>query len=76
MKQYEHRLRRLEGQLARLRDDISGGTECTEVIPQFLAVRGALDSAFASYVQAMMHECATSKDTKKLERLISLLVRK
>ena len=76
MRSYEHRLRRLEGQLARLRTDIGEHKECTDVIPQFLAVRGALESAFAQYVQEMMHECAHTNDTKKLERLITMLVRK
>jgi len=71
---FEHRLNRLEGQLRRLHETISAGEDCTDIIPQFLAVRGALASAFEEYVMQSLEECATS-DPEKTKRLISLLAR-
>lgn len=71
---FEHRLNRLEGQFRRLRETIAAGEDCTEVIPQFLAVRGAFAGAFEEYVSQSLEECASS-DPEKTKRLISLLAR-
>jgi len=76
MKQQQHRLNRLTGQLERLKADIASGRDCTDVIPQFLAVKGALDKSFVAYVESMLEECATGKDEAKTRRLIAMLLTK
>jgi DNA-binding FrmR family transcriptional regulator len=73
-KQLHNRLRRLEGQLQKLHADIEVGKDCSEVITQFQAVKGALAGAFEEYVKLSLDKCA-KKDEKKMEQLIKLLVR-
>lgn len=73
-KKLDNRLRRLQGQLDKLHKSIAADTDCAEVIPQFLAVRGALAGAFEVYVKESMASCAKT-DTAKLQTLITLLTR-
>ena len=74
-KEIENRLRRLEGQAASLRESITQDVACDEVIPQFLAVKGAFNAAFEQYVKESLAECS-SKDSKKRDQLISMLIKK
>ncbi len=69
-----HRLNRLQGQLQKLQEEIIAEADCARVIPQFLAVKGAIAGAFETYVKQSLHACAT-QDTAKIERLLALLVR-
>lgn len=69
-----HRLRRLEGQLVSLQRSIEAGEDCTKVIPQFLAVKGALSAALQQYVVASVGDCA-AKDKDKLTTLLTLLTK-
>ncbi len=71
----ENRLKRLEGQVASLRESIVKDIACDVVIPQFLAVKGACNGAFEQYVKDSLAECS-SKDTKKRDQLISMLLKK
>ena len=73
-KALDNRLRRLDGQLEKLHTTVTEEADCAEVIPQFLAVKGALAAAFELYVKESLAQCAES-DPKKLEKLIALLVR-
>lgn len=73
-KKFFNRLRRLEGQLAKLHSSIEAEADCSDVIPQFLAVKGAVAGAFEEYIKQSMSQCAT-KDKQKLERLIMLLAK-
>jgi DNA-binding FrmR family transcriptional regulator len=70
-----NRLRRLEGQLSKLQQNIEAEQDCTEVIPQFLAVKGAVAGAFAEYLNISLDACAET-DREKVKRLISLLIKK
>lgn len=70
-----HRFRRLEGQLQQLRTAIESEAACDHVIPQFLAVKGALNAAFTTYVQQSISECA-AQDPERLERLIEHLIKR
>lgn len=70
----ENRLKRLSGQLEKLQQSIASGTDCGDVIPQFLAVKGALAGAFAVYVKESMESCAKT-DQAKLHQLIALLTK-
>ncbi len=71
----ENRLKRLEGQVASLREHILKETSCEVVVPQFLAVKGAFNAAFETYVKESLSECAT-KDVKRRDQLISMLLKK
>ncbi len=74
-KSMENRLRRLEGQVASLRESIMKDTACDVVVPQFLAVKGAFNAAFEQYVKESLADCS-AKDTKKRDQLISMLIKK
>lgn len=71
----ENRLRRLEGQVASLRAGILNDTPCEQVVPQFLAVKGAFNAAFELYVKESLANCK-SGDTKERDQLISMLIKK
>lgn len=73
-KKFSNRLRRLEGQLKKLSESIEVGKDCAEVIPQFLAVKGALGSAYEEYINISLDECA-GKDSEKMRKLISQLIK-
>ena len=74
-KKLQNRLHRVEGQLRKLQESIAADKDCTEVIPQFLAVKGAIAAAFELYVTDSLDSCATS-DEKKMKKLIGLLIKK
>lgn len=71
----ENRLRRLEGQVASLREHIAKDTECAVIVPQFLAVKGAFNAAFETYVKESLGNCA-AKDSRQRDQLISMLIKK
>lgn len=73
-KKLQNRLSRLDGQLKKLQENINNDDDCGEVIPQFLAVKGAIAGAFEEYVKSSLDSCAKS-DEKKIAKLISLLVK-
>ncbi len=73
-KTFFNRLQRLEGQLKKLQESIAKDTDCKEVIPQFLAVKGALNSAFELYLQESFHRCS-SKDETTMRNLIALIAK-
>lgn len=74
-KAIENRLKRLEGQVASLRESIAKEAACDVIIPQFLAVKGACNAAFEQYVKESLADCST-KDTQKRNHLISMLLTK
>jgi len=69
-----NRLRRVQGQLKKIQENIDGGCDCLEVATQFLAVKGAVAAAFEEYIKESLGTCAKS-DEDKLEQLIALLVK-
>lgn len=71
----ENRLRRLEGQVVSLREHIAKGTECDIIVPQFLAVKGAFNSAFEAYVKEALAHCEAT-DTARRDQLIGMLIKK
>jgi len=70
-----NRLRRVSGQLETLTSAIGASATCTELIPQFLAVKGALNAAFEAYVKESLEQCTTT-DTETTKQLITTLIRK
>lgn len=73
-KSLHNRLRRLEGQLVKLQADIEAEKDCTDVVPQFLAVKGALAGAYEEYIKCSLDACVKT-DEQKLRKLIAQLVR-
>jgi DNA-binding FrmR family transcriptional regulator len=73
-KKIVNRLKRLTGQLNKIQEDIESGKDCSEVIIQFQAAKGALSASFEEYVRMALDEC-TEKDEQKIKRLISILVK-
>lgn len=71
----KNRLRRISGQLEKLERTIDFDTACAEVIPQFLAVKGAFNAAFEAYVKESLEQCP-DKDLKRRDQLISMLIKK
>lgn len=69
-----NRLKRISGQMQSLDASISNGAPCDETIPQFLAVKGAINAAFLAYVKDAMRECDKS-DSETLELLLNHLVK-
>jgi len=73
-KKLDNRLKRLSGQLNKIQEDIQNNKDCTEVIPQFMAVKGALTGAFEEYIRLSIDSCS-KRDEKKIKQLISILVK-
>ena len=67
-------MKRLEGQLKKLRQRIEEEADCHEVIPQFLAVKGALAAVYEEYLKVSLRQCR-SKDVAQMEDLITMLIR-
>jgi len=74
MKPVINRMRRLRGQLQKLEEGIEAEESCTEVITQFLAVKGAINGAFEAYIKEVLAECA-NRDESERNELITALTR-
>lgn len=69
-----NRLKRIVGQLESLEREISTEHDCANVIPQFLAVKGAVNAAFLAYVTDALRACEKS-DRETLEHLLTQLIK-
>jgi DNA-binding FrmR family transcriptional regulator len=76
MKPIINRLRRIEGQVASLQVSLASTQSCTEVIPQFLAVKGALDAALQQYLKSSIADCKEGKSAKEVGAILDLVVKK
>lgn len=70
------RLKRLEGQLAKVRKQIADGADCAEVLTQLLAVRGALNASIQTYTEESLAACAGRKSPEEQALLIKTLIKK
>jgi DNA-binding FrmR family transcriptional regulator len=75
MQPIQQRLRRLTGQIEALEAAISTEVPCSEVIPQLLAVKGALDAVVALYLEQSLDRCVTDGDTTQLKTVIKTLIK-
>jgi len=75
MKDITTRLRRLEGQLRGVEEAISNEKNCKEVVPQLLAIKGALNSAVVAYIEASLDSCIDGADDESMRRLITTLLK-
>jgi DNA-binding FrmR family transcriptional regulator len=71
-----NRLKRLEGQLTRVREEIAAGTPCATVIPQLLAVKGALTATAHEYVADSLARCTTETSVAELSVLLKTIIKK
>jgi DNA-binding FrmR family transcriptional regulator len=69
------RLRRAEGQLTRVLRDLDRDAACVDVLPQLLAIRGAVDGAVRSYLESALTDCAATVDQKSSAALIKALLK-
>lgn len=74
MKPVINRMRRVRGQLEQLESAIARDESCSEIIPQFLAVRGATNAALGAYLKTALAECATRSEAER-DALIDALTR-
>lgn len=70
----ENRLKRLIGQLQKIENEVASNGVCHDVIPQFLAVKGALNAAFLEYVKESIAECKKS-DKQTMDTLLTHLIK-
>ncbi len=77
MKKILNRLKRLEGQLSHVRTSIENEASCTEVLTQFLATKGALESALEEYLHASLEECGKkTRSEAETRKIINILIKK
>jgi DNA-binding FrmR family transcriptional regulator len=76
MKPIQNRLRRVEGQITSLQQAIEREASCEEVIPQFLAAKGALDAALQSYLKASLATCQEGKSVKEITAILDIVLKK
>lgn len=73
-KTFSNRMSRLEGQLKKLNQSIANGDDCSDVIPQFLAVKGAVSGALNEYLKHSIAHCK-NKDAEKMNKIIAMLTK-
>jgi len=76
MKLLNNRLRRVKGQITSLESSLAEGKSCAEVIPQFLAAKGALDAALQQYLKLSLVECKEGKSVHEVSAILDLVVKK
>jgi DNA-binding FrmR family transcriptional regulator len=72
MKPVINRMRRVRGQLERLEQAVERRESCEDIIPQFLAVKGAINAALAAYLKDSLVHCKRN-DAATRDQLISAL---
>jgi DNA-binding FrmR family transcriptional regulator len=63
------RLRRLEGQIRGVQRLIDDGAECSDIVTQLAAAKGALDRVGFKLMSAAFAERSDEQDLEELERL-------
>lgn len=76
MKTVVNRLKRLEGQLARLREDIEGTHKSADVIPQLLAAKGAMNALTEEYLILALKDCASGSCPKDTALVLETVIKK
>jgi len=71
-----NRLKRIEGQSASLRDALEHGATCETVIPQFLAVKGALDATLQVYLRHSLTECKGKQSADEMSNILNVVIKK
>ena len=75
MKNIQHRLKRIIGQLQSANEAIEQEVACTQLIPQLMAIKGAVDSAVSAYIEQSLEECADTSNPEEAKQLIKMLIK-
>jgi len=75
MKHIIDRIGRAEGQLSMVKHSIQEGDACEKVLPQLLAVKGAVDAVVRLYIEETLDTCALDADTQKAKKIIKTLIK-
>lgn len=75
MKDITNRLSRVEGQLVKVVDSIEKDEDCEKVVPQLLAVKGAVDAIVRMYLEKSLETCAASDRTENMKQIIKMLMK-
>ncbi len=77
MKQIVNRLKRIEGQLQKIRTDLeTGNPMCSNSVPQFLAAKGALDACVKEYLLVSLKACGDKRSSEEMQMLLETIVKK
>ncbi len=77
MKQIVNRLKRVEGQLQKIRTDLEHDTPaCSNAVPQFLAAKGALDACVKEYLLLSLKECGSKRSQADTTMLLETIIKK
>lgn len=74
MKKIHDRLKRIEGQVRGVDAAIANGASCHDVVPQLLAIKGAVGAVTEQYLTTAITECVDTADTKNMQQLIKTLI--
>ena len=75
MQKIINRIHRVQGQLGALETSLERNTPCTEVVPQLLAVKGAVTALTQEYLEQALEECVEHTDIEQMKSIIKTLVR-
>ncbi len=75
MKKITDRLHRIQGQIASIETSIENEVVCSDVIPQLLAVKGAVHAVVQVYLEDALENCIDEADTEKLKKVIKTFIK-
>lgn len=75
MKKVTDRLRRVRGQIESIEQSIATKKSCDEVIPQLLAIKGAIQGIVRTYLEESLEACATDVDAANMKQVIKTLIK-
>ena len=73
MKDVMLRLKRVAGQVEGLRGMIEREEECSRIITQFQAAKGALDTTFSLVLHRNLKHCMSQDDSGNAEKILKLI---
>ncbi len=77
MKSIVNRLKRLEGQIGKVREELESGTGvCNNLVAQFLATKGALDATIKEYLILSLKDCAGKRSEEETQLLVETIIKK
>jgi DNA-binding FrmR family transcriptional regulator len=76
MNKIKNRLKKIEGQIRGLQQLIDDPKNCEQLIIQFSATKSALDNCFALLLETNLTSCLKQKDTKDLDKILKLIIKK
>lgn len=75
MKKIINRLNRVSGQVLKVNDAIDSEEDCNKVIPQLLAVKGAVDGIVREYLEQTLEACASEKRSEDMKQIIKMIMK-